>query len=73
MKITVLEPAPQKQWEGDIMITDQDRNNDSSVSSNVEVSSDELVQDEPIHMRPRISKRQKGPPIIKSDDFLWSR
>jgi hypothetical protein len=71
MKITVLEPAPQKQWEGNIMIMYQDRNNDSSVSSNVEASTDELVQDEPIHMGPRISKRQKRPPIIKSDDFLW--
>jgi hypothetical protein len=71
MKITVLEPAPQKQWEGNIMITDQDRNDDSSVSSNVEASTDVLVQDEPIHMGRRISKRQKRPRIIKSDDFLW--
>jgi hypothetical protein len=52
MKITVLKPAPQQQWEGDIMIMDQARNNDSSVSSNVEASTDELVQDKPIHMGP---------------------
>jgi hypothetical protein len=43
----------------------------SLVTTNVEVSTDELVQDEPIHMGPRISKRQKRPPMIKSDDFLW--
>ena len=44
----------------------------SLVTINVEASTDELVQDGPIHMGPRISKRQKKPPIIKSDYFLWS-
>jgi len=29
------------------------------------------VQDELIHMKPRISKRQKKPPTIKSENFLW--
>ena len=29
------------------------------------------VQDELIHMKPRISKRQKKPPTTKSENFLW--
>jgi len=41
------------------------------VTTNVEASTDELVQSGPIHMGRRISKRQKKPPVIKSDDFLW--
>ena len=31
---------------------------------------EDTVQDEPIHMKPRISKRQKKPPT-KSENFLW--
>ena len=29
------------------------------------------VQDESIHMKTRISKRQKKPPATKSENFLW--
>ena len=33
---------------------------------------EDTVQDEPIHMKPRISKRQKKPPpTTKSEIFLW--
>jgi hypothetical protein len=45
----------------------------SLVTTNMEASTDELVQDELKHMGPRISKRQKKPPIIKSDDVFGSR
>jgi hypothetical protein len=43
----------------------------SLVTTNVEASIVASVQDEPIHMGPRISKSQKRTPIIQSDDFLW--
>jgi len=35
----------------------------------VEALTDDAAQDQPIHKGPRISKRQKKPPAIKSDDF----
>lgn len=31
----------------------------------------DTVQDELIHIKPRISKRQKKPPTTKSENFLW--
>jgi hypothetical protein len=43
----------------------------SSITTNVEASMEDTVQDEPTHMKPRISKRQKKPPTTKSDNFLW--
>ena len=42
-----------------------------SVTSNMEASTDRLVQDNSILVGPRVSKRHKRPPIIKCDDFLW--
>jgi len=32
---------------------------------------EDTVQDESIHMRPRLSKRQKKPPTTRSEHFLW--
>jgi len=42
-----------------------------SVTTNMEASTDRLVQDDSILVGPRVSKRHKRPPIIKSDDILW--
>jgi len=32
---------------------------------------EDAVQDESIHMRPRLPKRQKKPPTTRSENFLW--
>ena len=42
-----------------------------SVTANVEVLTNDAAKDEPIYMEPTTSKRQKKPPTIKIDDFLW--
>ena len=49
----------------------EEHNITSSVLTNVEASSDDTVPDGSIHMRPRISKRQKRPPTTKTDNYLW--
>jgi hypothetical protein len=49
----------------------QDLKVTSSITTNVEASMEDTVQDESIHMKPRISKRQKKPPTTKDDNFLW--
>jgi hypothetical protein len=42
-----------------------------SVTAYVEVLTNDAAKDELIYKEPRIFKRQKKPPTIKSDDFLW--
>jgi hypothetical protein len=42
-----------------------------SVTANVEALTHDPAKDELIFKEPRTSKRQKKPPTIKSDDFLW--
>jgi hypothetical protein len=41
------------------------------VTANVEASTDDAAQKEPIHKGPQTSRRQKKPPTTKNDDFLW--
>jgi len=42
-----------------------------STTVSMEALTDDAAQEEPIYNGPRTSKRQKKPPTIKSDDFLW--
>jgi len=42
-----------------------------STTVSVEALTDDAAQEDPIYKGPGTSKRQKKPPTIKSDDFLW--
>jgi len=55
-----------------IIIIEEDRKATPLERVNIEALTIDAAQDEPIHKGPRISKRQKKPPTIKSDDFLRS-
>jgi hypothetical protein len=55
----------------DNIILQEDSKAAPSVTANMEALTADAAQDEPIYKGPRTSKRQKKPPVIKSDDFLW--
>jgi hypothetical protein len=55
----------------DNIILQDDSKAAPSVTANMEASTDDAAQDEPIYNGPRTSKRQKKPPTIKNYDFLW--
>jgi hypothetical protein len=52
-------------------ILQEDSKTAPSVTANVEALTNDAAKDELIYKEPRTSKRQKKPPTIKSDDFLW--
>ena len=54
-----------------IIILQGDHKADPLETANIEALTVDAAQDEPIHKGPRTSKRQKKPPTMKSDDFLW--
>jgi hypothetical protein len=45
----------------------------SPVTTNVEATTGRLVQDEPTLVGPRVSKRNKRRPKLKSDEFYCSK
>jgi len=55
----------------DNIIIQEDPKATPSTTVNMEALTDDATQNEPIYKGPRASKRQKKPPTIKSDDFLW--
>ena len=56
--------------EGTIILQEDPKATPSTTVS-MEALTDDAAQDERIYKGPRTSKRQKKPPTIKSDDFLW--
>jgi len=55
----------------DNIILQEDPKATPSTTVRMDALTDDAAQDELICKGPRTSKRQKKPPTIKSDDFLW--
>jgi hypothetical protein len=55
----------------DNIILQEDPKATPSTIVSMEALTEDAAQDELIYKGPRTSKRQKKPPTIKSDDFVW--
>ena len=55
----------------DNIILQEDPKATPSTTVSMDALTDDTAEDEPICKGPRTSKRQKKPPTIQSDDFLW--